>query len=85
MDELRTGMNNQPLTSPRTPPEEPVVIRHTQMVRVIKAIANLIAEFKDVNGILGCDAEKEELVEKVNSAIDWYKVGGDNETKFISR
>ena len=85
MDELRTGMSNQLLTAPTPSSEELVVIRPTQMGRVIKTIANLIAEFKDVTGILGCDAEKEELVEKVNSAIEWYKVGGDKDTKFISQ
>ena len=78
-------MRNQLLTSPPPSPEEPVVIRPTQMGRVIKTIANLIAEFKDVTRILGCDAEKEELVEKVNSAIEWYKVGGNNDTKVFSR
>ena len=55
------------------------------MGRVVKTIANLIAEFKDVTRILGCDAEKEELVEKVNSAIEWYNVGGNNDTKVFSR
>ena len=78
-------MNNQVLTSPPPSPEETVVIRPTEMDRVIKTIAHMIAEFKDVTRILGCDAEKEELVEKVNSAIEWYNVGGNNDTKVFSR
>ena len=70
-------MNNQVLTSPPPSPEEPVVIRPTEMDRVIKTIANMIAEFKDVSWFIGSDVE-DDLVKRVNFAIERYKVGGDN-------
>ena len=60
--------------SPPPSPEEPVVIRPTDMDRVIKTIAHIIAEFKDVSRIIGSDAD---IAERVNSAIERHKVGGD--------
>ena len=69
-------MNNQVLTSPPPSPEEPVVIRPTEMDRVIKRIAHMIAEFKDVSWIIGSDAG-DDFVERVKIAIEQYKVGGD--------
>ena len=72
--QLKMGMNNK--LQPAPPPEEPVVIRPVNTGRVsIRAVAKEIAdaEFKNAISILGEDAA-DELVHKVNTAVEWYKV-----------
>ena len=74
LDQLKMGMNNQ--LQPAPPPEEPVVIRPVNTGQVsIRAVAKEIAdaEFKNAISILGEDAA-DELVHKVNTAVEWYKV-----------
>ena len=74
LDQLKMGMNNQ--VQPAPPPEEPVVIRPVNTGQVsIRAVAKEIAdaEFKNAISILGEDAA-DELVHKVNTAVEWYKV-----------
>ena len=61
------------------PPEDPVVIRPTETARVsIRAVANVIAKSsapgtRNAVRILGKEVT-EELVHKVNAAVEWYKV-----------
>ena len=79
LDQLKMGMNNH--LQPALPPEEPVIIRPVNASRVpIRAIANEIAdaEFKSAIRILGEDAA-DELVHKVNTAAEWYKVRKDED------
>ena len=74
LDQLKMGMNNQ--LQPAPPPDEPVVIRPVNNGQVsIRAVAKEIAdaEFKNAISILGEDAA-DELVHKVNTAVEWYKV-----------
>lgn len=72
LGQLKIGMNDQ--LQPAPPLEEHVAIRPADGGRVsIREVAKEVAQFKDATRILGQDAA-DELVHKVNSAVEWYQV-----------